>query len=50
MQDALDPLPGNVVKDIVKTELLNGGELSDLFLEFDDAPLGSASIAQVRNL
>lgn len=33
--------------DIVQKELLNGAELSDLFLEFDEKPLGSASIAQV---
>jgi ABC1 atypical kinase-like domain len=33
----------------VQKELLNGAELSDLFLEFDDKPLGSASIAQVTN-
>lgn len=46
--DDLDPLPASVVKDIIKKELLNGAELSDLFLEFDDKPLGSASIAQVQ--
>jgi predicted unusual protein kinase regulating ubiquinone biosynthesis (AarF/ABC1/UbiB family) len=45
--DDLDPLPASVVRDIIKKELLNGAELSDLFLEFDDKPLGSASIAQV---
>eukprot|EP00596_Hydrurales_sp_CCMP1899_P001988 CAMPEP_0119051372 /NCGR_PEP_ID=MMETSP1177-20130426/73012_1 /TAXON_ID=2985 /ORGANISM="Ochromonas sp, Strain CCMP1899" /LENGTH=511 /DNA_ID=CAMNT_0007030557 /DNA_START=211 /DNA_END=1743 /DNA_ORIENTATION=- len=46
--DDLDPLPASVVRDIIKKELLNGAELSDLFLEFDDKPLGSASIAQVH--
>jgi aarF domain-containing kinase len=45
--DDLDPLPASVVRDIIKKELLNGAELSDLFLEFDDKPLGSASIAKV---
>ena len=48
MQDELDPLPGNVVKNIVQKELLNDADLSDLFLEFDDEPLGAASIAQVH--
>eukprot|EP01035_Chromulina_nebulosa_P019087 gene19087-24915_t len=48
MQDALDPLPGYVIKNIVSQELLNGADLSDLFSEFDDEPLGSASIAQVH--
>lgn len=40
MQDALDPVEGNVIKEIVSRELLNGAPLSDLFLEFDDEPLG----------
>lgn len=47
-QDQLDPLPAEVIKEIVRRELLNGAELSELFLEFDDVPLGSASIAQVH--
>lgn len=48
MQDSLDPLPADVIKDIVKKDLLEGADLSDLFAEFDDTPLGSASIAQVH--
>jgi aarF domain-containing kinase len=48
LQDELDPLPGSVVKEVVRRELLNDAELSDLFLEFDDEPLGAASIAQVH--
>lgn len=48
MQDALDPLPGHVIKDIVRRELLDGAEMSDLFASFDDECLGSASIAQVH--
>lgn len=48
MQDELDPLPGSVVKDVVRKELLNNAELSDLFLDFDDEPLGAASIGQVH--
>lgn len=47
-QDALDPLPGDVIKAIVKQELTNGADLSELFSEFDDKCLGSASIAQVH--
>ena len=35
--------------DVIQKELLNGAELSELFLEFDDKPLGSASIAQVSS-
>ena len=36
--------------DVIQKELLNGAELSELFLEFDDKPLGSASIAQVSTV
>ena len=48
MQDALDPLDGEEIKQIVRDELLDGGDLSELFSEFDIEPLGSASIAQVH--
>ena len=41
-QDNLDPLPVDVIKGVVKRDLLNNAELSDLFSEFDDKPLGSA--------
>lgn len=47
-QDQLDPLDAKTVKDVVRAELLNGAELSELFSEFDDEPLGSASIGQVH--
>ena len=47
--DALDPVPAQVIVDIVRQELLEGGELSELFAEFDPVPLGSASIAQVKS-
>lgn len=48
MQDALDPVPGDEIKKVVRKELLGNAELSELFLDFDDEPLGSASIAQVH--
>lgn len=48
LQDDLDPLPSEVVRQVISRDLLNGGPLSDLFSEFDDNPLGSASIAQVH--
>ena len=48
MQDALDPLLGSVIKEVVRRELLDGAELSDLFASFEDECLGSASIAQVH--
>jgi len=47
-QDKLDPVPTAVVKDVVRKELMNGADLDELFLEFDEVPLGSASIAQVH--
>jgi hypothetical protein len=48
LQDSLDPIDSEAVKDVVRKELLQGAPLSDLFEWFDDTPLGSASIAQVH--
>jgi aarF domain-containing kinase len=52
LQDSLDPLPFSAVKDVIRKELLDldsdSDDLSDLFLSFDEKPLGSASIAQVH--
>jgi len=47
--DNVDPMPTALAKAVVAKELLTPGEtFSDVFLEFDDAPLGAASVAQVH--
>jgi aarF domain-containing kinase len=47
--DNLDPMPVSLVKAVIKQELLNRGEsFVDVFVEFDDLPLGAASVAQVH--
>lgn len=48
LQDSVDPIPASVVKAVVRQDLLEGEPLSVMFKEFDDTPLGSASIAQVH--
>jgi len=48
LQDRLDPLPAEVVKAVVSKELLNGEPIESAFSEFEDVPLGSASVAQVH--
>jgi len=41
-------MPVSLVKAVVAQELLLPGEtFDDVFVEFDDAPLGAASVAQV---
>ncbi|GAB1596263.1 ABC1 kinase family protein [Lysobacter claricitrinus] len=46
MQDNVDPLPASVVHEVIEEEL--GVRPNKLFVEFDDKPLGSASLAQVH--
>ena len=47
--DNVDPLPASLIKAVVVKELLHRDEkFEDVFLEFDETPLGAASIAQVH--
>jgi aarF domain-containing kinase len=47
--DNVDPLPSSLIKAVICKELLNRGEkFEDVFCEFDDVPLGAASVAQVH--
>ncbi len=46
LQDQVPPFPSSQAKKII--ELALNAKISDLFLEFDDQPLASASIAQVH--
>jgi Predicted unusual protein kinase len=47
--DNVDPLPSSLIKAVICKELLNRGEtFEDVFCEFDDMPLGAASVAQVH--
>jgi aarF domain-containing kinase len=47
--DNLDPMPTELAKAVVCNELLNANEsFDDVFSEFDETPLGAASVAQVH--
>merc|ERR1719253_2571052 len=47
--DNVDPLPAELLKAVVARDLLVRGEaFEDIFAEFDEAPLGAASVAQVH--
>jgi aarF domain-containing kinase len=46
--DNLDPMPVELAKAVVQTELLGNEPFEDVFSEFDDVPLGAASVAQVH--
>lgn len=46
--DSVNPLPFDVVRQVIEEELLEGYPLDDVFEYVDPDPLGSASIAQVH--
>lgn len=46
LQDDCPAQPFNVVKSIVESEY--GKRMSDIFLAFDEQPIGAASIGQVH--
>lgn len=46
--DSVNPLPFEVVRQVIEEELLEGYPLDDVFEHIDPEPLGSASIAQVH--
>jgi len=46
LQDRVPPMSWSDVRWVVEEEM--GSPIEDIFLEFDEAPLGSASIAQVH--
>lgn len=49
LTDLLDPMPTPLVRAVICQELLLEGEsFEDVFVEFDNAPLGAASVAQVH--
>jgi aarF domain-containing kinase len=47
--DNFEPMPASLARAVVIQELLNRDEsFEDVFSEFDDEPLGAASVAQVH--
>jgi len=47
--DNLDPMPASLARAVVEKELLHRDEkFEDVFSEFDEIPLGAASVAQVH--
>lgn len=49
LQDGLEAIPTDVVREVVRVELCGPtGSLDELFSDFEEEPLGCASIAQVH--
>ena len=49
LTDLVDPMEPALVKAVISQELLHEDEKwEDVFVEFDDEPLGAASVAQVH--
>lgn len=48
LTDSIDPMPASLVKAVIQQELCNGTKFWDMFAEFDEEPLGSATVAQVH--
>eukprot|EP00559_Dactyliosolen_fragilissimus_P006499 CAMPEP_0184859866 /NCGR_PEP_ID=MMETSP0580-20130426/4835_1 /TAXON_ID=1118495 /ORGANISM="Dactyliosolen fragilissimus" /LENGTH=543 /DNA_ID=CAMNT_0027356721 /DNA_START=206 /DNA_END=1837 /DNA_ORIENTATION=+ len=47
--DNVDPIPASLAKAVIEKELLHRDEkFEDVFVDFDETPLGAASIAQVH--
>ena len=47
--DYVNPMPASLAKAVVTQELLNRDEsFEDVFIEFDEKPLGAATVAQVH--
>jgi ubiquinone biosynthesis protein len=46
LQDSLKPLPAETMKEVIRKEL--GRDLEEIFVSFDDNPVGVASIGQVH--
>ena len=46
LQSQAPPMSNDLVRDVIREEL--GGEVEDLFVEFDEQPIAAASIGQVH--